>query len=119
MTDAGPAADSPAAGGAAAPVGRKVAFVAVVYFAQGTVPGVSLTALTDYLTANGAPLEQTGTLAAWIGVPWVLAFLWGPLIDNVRVPGTPRRLGWILVPAAGGAAALHPAQGAAANAPHR
>ena len=81
-------------------------FVASVYFAQGVVPGLSLGALTDYLTAGGAPLPATSQLAFWVGIPWTLSFVWGPVIDNVHLGRLPRRAGWIFAMAIAGAAAL-------------
>ena len=75
---------------------RKLAFVTLIYFAQGVVPGLSLTALLDFLNADGVPLQRTAAMFGYIGIPWTLSFVWGPIIDTVRIPRFARRQGWLL-----------------------
>ena len=76
---------------------RKLAFVTCIYFAQGVVPGLSLTALLDFLNADGVPLARTAAMFGYIGIPWTLSFVWGPIIDTVRIPRFARRQGWLFV----------------------
>ena len=88
------------------PLSKQCGFVAAVYFGQGIVPGLSLTALSDHLTAAGVPLAGIASLAFWIGIPWSLSFVWGPAIDNFHLPRLPRRAGWIAAMAVAGGATL-------------
>lgn len=47
------------------------------------------------LRARGLPLEATGLLQL-VFLPIGISFLWAPLIDRVRLPGLPHRIGWIV-----------------------
>ncbi len=55
--------------------------------------------LRQWLTEQGVPLGVIG-LVSWIGLPYTLKFLWGPVLDQVPPPGPLRRLGrrrgWML-----------------------
>ena len=84
----------------------KIVFVTCVYAAQGVVPGLSLNALVDFYSNQGLPLSRTATMYFWIGVPWMLSFVWGPVIDNVTLGRLPRRGGWLLATGVAGTAAL-------------
>ncbi len=57
-------------------------------------------ALTDdafraWMTQSGFDLKTIGWLN-WVSLPYVLKFLWSPLVDRFRMPMLGRRRGWIL-----------------------
>ncbi|MVM28434.1 MFS transporter [Spirosoma sp. HMF4905] len=58
-----------------------------LYLMQGIPAGFSLTALANYLTAEGVKPSVVGSFAAVVGLPWAFQFIWGPLID--RYQGSP------------------------------
>jgi len=63
---------------------------------QGIPAGFSLTALTNYLTAEGVKSSQIGSFAAVVGLPWAFQFVWGPLIDRYQTSVMGRRKPWVL-----------------------
>lgn len=66
-----------------------------LYFAQGLPLGFVFGAYPTLMRAAGASL---GTIA-WIpmlGLPWVLKFLWAPLVDTYWLPWMGRRRTWLL-----------------------
>lgn len=56
--------------------------------------------LTQWLTESRISVEHIG-LVAYLGLPYTLKFLWGPVLDQVAPPGAlarlGRRRGWLLV----------------------
>jgi PAT family beta-lactamase induction signal transducer AmpG len=63
---------------------------------QGLPAGFSLTALTNYLTAEGVRSSAIGSFAAVVGLPWAFQFVWGPLIDRYQNSRMGRRKPWVL-----------------------
>ncbi|GAB3763259.1 AmpG family muropeptide MFS transporter [Spirosoma pomorum] len=63
---------------------------------QGLPAGFSLTALTNYLTAEGVSSSAIGSFAAVVGLPWAFQFIWGPLIDRYQNSRMGRRKPWVL-----------------------
>ena len=71
--------------------------------ALGFVSGLPLylsgLTLSQWLTESGISTQSIG-LVAYLGLPYTLKFLWGPLLDQVAPPGAlarfGRRRGWLL-----------------------
>ncbi|MRS60904.1 MFS transporter [Larkinella terrae] len=67
-----------------------------LYVMQGIPAGFSLTALANYLTAEGVKPSVIGSFAAVIGLPWAFQFIWGPLIDRYQSSSLGRRKPWVI-----------------------
>ncbi|GAB3022578.1 MFS transporter [Spirosoma pulveris] len=67
-----------------------------LYVMQGIPAGFSLTALANYLTAEGVKPSVIGTFAAVVGLPWAFQFVWGPLIDRYQGSSMGRRKPWVV-----------------------
>jgi len=67
-----------------------------LYVMQGLPAGFSLTALANYLTAEGVSPSDIGSFAAIVGLPWAFQFIWGPLIDRYQHSRMGRRKPWVL-----------------------
>ena len=67
-----------------------------LYAMQGLPAGLSLTALANYLAAEGARPAVIGSFAAIVGLPWAGQFVWGPLIDRFQQSPMGRRRPWVL-----------------------
>ncbi len=79
---------------------RRLIFVFLMGFASGLPLLLTGATLSIWLTQAGATLTTIG-LFAFVGTPYVLKFLWAPLIDHIAVPMLAGRLGrrrsWMLV----------------------
>ena len=64
---------------------------------QGLPSGFALTALTNYLTAQGLSAQTIASFGAVIGIPWGLKFVWGPLVDRFQGFAMGRRRPWVLL----------------------
>lgn len=58
----------------------KLAWVALLYFAEGFPYGLVFDTFNAYLSTQGASLRAIG-LAAAVGLPWTFKFLWAPAVD--------------------------------------
>ncbi len=58
----------------------KLAWVAVLYFAEGLPYGLVFDTFNAYLSTQGVSLKAIG-LAAAVGLPWTFKFLWAPAVD--------------------------------------
>lgn len=74
---------------------RLFIMIGALYFSQGIPLGVAMEALPTLLRRDGAPLHALAWLPL-VGLPWVLKFLWAPLVDNRYRPARGRRRSWIL-----------------------
>ena len=61
-----------------------------LYVGQSIIGGVTFTALPSVLRDRGLPLDQIG-LTYLAVLPWVLKFLWAPMIERYRLPPTRHR----------------------------
>ena len=68
---------------------------ACLYATFGATFGLLGTGAPLVFRAHGMPLDAIGWLQL-IYLPIGVTFLWAPLIDRVRLPRLPHRLGWIL-----------------------
>ncbi|MEM7050860.1 MAG: MFS transporter [Acidobacteriota bacterium] len=82
---------------------RRLSVLWVLYFVQGLPYGFQILALPVYLRGEGVSLTGIG-LASALGLPWLLKFLWSPLVDRYRHGPLGARRSWIL-PLQGGLAA--------------
>lgn len=67
-----------------------------LYAMQGIPAGFALTALANYLIGRGITAIAIGNFDALIGLPWVLQFIWGPVIDRYQQSIMGHRKHWIL-----------------------
>ena len=67
---------------------------ACLYVSFGATFSVLGTGAPLVFRARGMPLGEIGWLQL-IAIPIGVTFLWAPMLDRVRLPGLPHRLGWI------------------------
>ena len=67
-----------------------------LYVMQGIPAGFALTALANYLIGKNIAPERVGTFIAVVGLPWILQFVWGPLIDRFQYSSMGNRKHWIV-----------------------
>lgn len=67
-----------------------------LYVMQGIPAGFALTALANYLIGKNVSPERVGTFIALVGLPWILQFFWGPLIDRFQYTSMGNRKHWII-----------------------
>ncbi len=67
-----------------------------LYAMQGIPAGFALTTLANYLVGQGAAPNIVGSFVAIIGTPWILQFLWGPVIDRYQYSVMGRRKHWLV-----------------------
>jgi PAT family beta-lactamase induction signal transducer AmpG len=75
---------------------RYVAFF-YLYVMQGLPSGFALTAVANYLIAEGASAAAVGSFVAVVGLPWAVQFAWGPVIDRFQQSRMGRRKPWVLL----------------------
>ncbi|MEO1084769.1 MAG: MFS transporter [Acidobacteriota bacterium] len=67
----------------------KYTLIATLYVAQAIPLGFFITAMPVILRSEGLPLEHVGLFSV-IAFPWLIKFLWAPLVDRHRPAGTSR-----------------------------
>ncbi|MBD0257205.1 MAG: MFS transporter, partial [Cytophagales bacterium] len=75
---------------------RYVAFF-YLYVMQGLPSGFALTAVANYLIAEGASAAAVGSFVAVVGLPWAVQFAWGPVIDRFQQSAMGRRKPWVVL----------------------
>lgn len=80
---------------AASPSWRLLIILGGLYLTQGIPLGVAMEALPALLLRDGASLVSLSLLPL-VGVPWIVKFLWGPLVDNHWSRRWGKRRSWIL-----------------------
>ena len=75
--------------------GFVVLLTGALYFAQGVPLGVAFSAYPAILREAGASLAMLAWLPV-VGLPWVLKFLWSPVVDNNWIASVGRRRTWLL-----------------------
>ena len=68
-----------------------------LYFMQGVPSGFALTALANYLTAQGLSSATIGSFVSIIGFPWIIQLIWGPLIDRYRYSVVGHYKHWVVL----------------------
>ncbi len=79
---------------------RRIAVVTLLGFSSGLPLALTGSTLQAWLTVAGVDI-QTIAWFTWIGVPYLLKFLWSPLMDRFIPPWLGRRRGWIVATQAG------------------
>ena len=75
----------------------RLAFLCLMYLAQGLPYGFVTVALAAYLAAHGATTGAIGGVVAMAVLPWSFKWAWGPLVDSGRLAALGRRRPWIMV----------------------
>lgn len=60
---------------------RLVITITLLYLSQGIPIGIAMDAMPTLLRHDGAPLHALAFLPL-VGLPWVVKFLWAPVVDN-------------------------------------
>ncbi|WP_231489749.1 MFS transporter [Pedobacter sp. Leaf170] len=68
-----------------------------LYVMQGIPSGFALTAVANYLAAKGLSSYSVGSFIAIVGLPWVLQFIWGPIIDRYQFSVIGHRKHWVVL----------------------
>lgn len=63
---------------------------------QGIPSGFALTAVANYLAGEGLSSQSVGTFVAIVGTPWIIKFIWGPLIDRYQYSIIGHRKHWVV-----------------------
>jgi MFS transporter, PAT family, beta-lactamase induction signal transducer AmpG len=63
------------------PLRRKLAWIALLYFAEGLPFGIIKEVIPVYFKVSGVSLTDIG-LASLLGLPWTLKVIWSPLVDR-------------------------------------
>lgn len=77
--------------------GRRTVLLCLLYFCQGTPWGFATIALLATLSQAGHGKAETATVVAMAILPWTFKFVWGPIIDSVRMPALGIRRPWIAI----------------------
>ncbi|GGH04539.1 hypothetical protein GCM10007352_07840 [Mucilaginibacter phyllosphaerae] len=64
---------------------------------QGIPSGFALTAVANYLAAKGVSSHAIGTFVAIVGIPWIIQFIWGPIIDRYQFSVIGHRKHWVVL----------------------
>jgi len=75
---------------------KRIAVLSVLSTASGMPLGWVYTTLQFFLVALGIPKSTIGLLSV-VSFPWLLKFLWSPLIDRFALRWPGRRRSWIIV----------------------
>lgn len=79
----------------APPMSRKLAFLFALYVCQGLPGGFLAVVLPVVLREQGLDLKTIG-LASFLSAPWILKFLWAPLVDRYGWSGLGRHRSWLI-----------------------
>jgi PAT family beta-lactamase induction signal transducer AmpG len=76
---------------------RRARLLCLLYFCQGFPWGFATIALLATLSEAGHGKAETATVVALAILPWTFKFIWGPIIDSVRMPSLGLRRPWIAI----------------------
>ena len=68
-----------------------------LYLMQGIPSGFALTAIANYLVGKHVAPQTIGTFIAIVGIPWIIQFIWGPLIDRYQYSVIGHRKQWVVL----------------------
>ena len=68
-----------------------------LYLMQGIPSGFALTAIANYLVGKHVAPQTVGTFIAIVGIPWIIQFIWGPLIDRYQYSVIGHRKQWVVL----------------------
>jgi len=69
--------------------------ITLLYISQGLPLGLAMDALPSILKNQGASLQSLVFLPL-VGLPWILKFLWAPIVDNYKFSHFGRRRSWLV-----------------------
>lgn len=69
--------------------------IGALYFTQGLPMGLSMEAVPVLMRQGGASMDVIA-LVPLAGLPWIIKFLWAPVVDNHWKAGLGRRRSWIV-----------------------
>lgn len=69
--------------------------ITLLYISQGLPLGLAMDALPSILKNQGASLQSLVFLLL-VGLPWILKFLWAPIVDNYKFSHFGRRRSWLV-----------------------
>lgn len=69
--------------------------IGALYFTQGLPMGLSMEAVPVMMRQSGVSMDIIA-LVPLAGLPWIIKFLWAPMVDNRWKPGLGRRKSWIV-----------------------
>ena len=75
----------------------RLAFLCLLYLAQGLPYGFVTVALAAFLAAHNATTAEIGGVIAMAVLPWSFKWAWGPLVDSGRCASLGRRRPWIML----------------------
>lgn len=75
---------------------RRLGVICALGFSSGLPLALTGTTLQAWLTESGVDITTIG-LFSLVGFPYVLKFLWSPLLDRLVPPMLGRRRGWMLM----------------------
>src|SRR5262249_48030540 len=83
---------------AQAPMPTRTKFVLLgsLYFSQGLPFGFFAPVIPVLLRRDGFSLTDIGFLSSLIAIPWMLKFVWAPVVDRHWLASSGRRRSWIL-----------------------
>ncbi|PSR54836.1 MFS transporter [Adhaeribacter arboris] len=68
-----------------------------LYVMQGIPSGFALTAIANYLNGRGVNPASIGTFVSIVGIPWIIQFFWGPIIDRYQYSVIGHRKQWVVL----------------------
>lgn len=68
-----------------------------LYVMQGIPAGFALTAIANFLAGQHVAPNKIGSFIAIVGIPWILQFVWGPLIDRYQYSIIGHRKHWVVL----------------------
>ncbi len=64
---------------------------------QGVPSGFAFYAIANYLAGRGVTSQAVGSFVAIVGIPWILQFIWGPIIDRYQYSVIGHRKQWVVL----------------------
>lgn len=68
-----------------------------LYVMQGIPSGFGLTAIANYLVGQNVSPQVVGGFIAIVGIPWIIQFVWGPIIDRYQYSVIGHRKHWVVL----------------------
>ena len=53
-----------------------------LYFAEGLMIAITTVVTTLYLREQGVSIPLTTLIVGVVNIPWILKFIWGPIVDR-------------------------------------
>ena len=59
-----------------------------LYFAEGLMIAITTVVTTLYLREQGISIPLTTLIIGVVNIPWILKFIWGPIVDHFNKYGS-------------------------------